>query len=151
MTPEGREAPLPMPMPMTPEEPGQPQSTIPGAPDVQPAPGRPVPAPITGIPAGAVLVAVQNTAVSARTDEAGRFSLSGVPAGQYLIVAAGPVANAPSATAERPNVFVNGSQTVDIGTLSLGGPSPTGVACRYPMMGGAAESSPGEAPAPTNP
>ena len=44
-----------------------------------------------------------------------------MPAGQYLTVAAGPVANAITAVAARPNVFVNGGQSVDIGTLVLGG------------------------------
>jgi len=78
-------------------------------------------------------VAAQNTSVSARTDESGKFTLSGVPAGQYLTVAAGPVADANIAVAARPNVLVNGSQSVDIGTLSLGGPSPLGVACRFPL------------------
>jgi hypothetical protein len=98
---------------------------------VQPG-GQPItPAPASGLPAGAVLVAVQNTAVSARTDETGRFTLDGVPAGQYLTVAAGPVGDAVSATAARPNVFVNGGQTLDVGTLSLGG-SPNGlsIGCR---------------------
>jgi hypothetical protein len=76
-------------------------------------------------------VAVQSTGVSARTDETGHFSLSGVPAGQYLTVAAGPVANSPSAIAERPNIFVDGGQSMDIGTLNLGGSSGTlGVPCR---------------------
>ena len=36
-------------------------------------------------------------------------------------VTGGPVANAPSAIAERPNVFVDGGQSMDIGTLNLGG------------------------------
>jgi hypothetical protein len=77
------------------------------------------------------LVALQSTAISARTDEAGSFILSGVPAGQYLTVAAGPVANAPSAIAERPNVFVSGGQSVDVGVLNLGGsPTAFGVPCR---------------------
>jgi len=97
----------------------------------QPAVPQPAPVPVSGLPAGAVLVAVQSTGVNARTDETGSFSLSGVPAGQYLTVAAGPVANAPNAIAERPNVFVSGGQGVDVGTLSLGGsPSPLGIACR---------------------
>jgi hypothetical protein len=102
--------------------------------------------PTTGLPAGAVLVAVQNSAVSARTDEAGHFALSGVPAGQYLTVAAGPVANSASATAALPNVFVNGGQSVDIGTLSLGGPTPLAVACRILPGLGVPNSSPGVAP-----
>jgi hypothetical protein len=101
------------------------------APDAQ-AQGQPqAPAPASGLPAGAVLVAVQSTPISARTDEAGRFSLSGVPAGQYMTVAAGPVANAMTAVAERPNVMVSGGQTLDVGTLTLGGsPSPISITCR---------------------
>jgi hypothetical protein len=94
------------------------------------------------LPAGAVLVAVQNTSISARTDEAGKFSLSGVPAGQYLTVAAGPVADSLSATAGRPNVLVNGGQSLDIGTLALGGGSPLGIACRF--VPGAADATPGQ-------
>jgi hypothetical protein len=149
-----------IPLPMTPD--GQ---AVPGAiqaqpttPDAQGIPGRPIPAPVNGLPAGAVLVAVQNTGVSARTDEAGRFTLSGVPAGQYMTVAAGPVADAVSATAERPNVFVSGGQSVDIGTLSLGGGSatPFAIACRVvPQLGngatGPADIAPGDAPAPVVP
>jgi hypothetical protein len=124
-----------IPLPMSPE--GQVQPAAPEAiPDFQPGPGVrpfPVPGPINGLPAGAVLVAVQNTGVSARTDEAGRFTLSGVPASQYMTVAAGPVANSLSATASRPNVFVTGGQNIDFGTLSLGGAAPVGgIVCRFP-------------------
>ena len=123
-----------IPLPLTPNGQAQPQGISPDAPDAQIAPGsRPVP--INGLPAGAVLVAVQNTAVNARTDEAGRFTLSGFPAGQYMTVAAGPVADSLSATAERPNVFVNGGQSLDVGTLSLGGSGiqPYSIACRIPQ------------------
>ena len=147
-----------IPLPMTPDGQAQPSaSTGIVPPDVQIAPGsRPVP--VNGLPAGAVLVAVQNTAVNARTDEAGRFTLSGVPAGQYMTVAAGPVAESLSATAARPNVFVNGGQTVDVGTLSLGGAGvPFAGACRFPggvdSSSGAAVAVPGAAPdtTPTTP
>ena len=137
-----------IPLPMTPggqAQPGVAVSPDAPAPDAQIAPGsRPVP--INGLPAGAVLVAVQNTAVSARTDEAGRFTLSGVPAGQYMTVAAGPVADSLSATAERPNVFVSGGQSVDVGTLSLGGSGvpPFSIACRLPT--GVDSAVPGGAP-----
>jgi hypothetical protein len=112
-------------MPATPPDvstlqPGGP-SGQPGSPDSpMPVPGIVRPGVIRSVPAGAVLVAIQNTAISARTDEAGRFSLSSVPAGQYFTVAAGPVANATSATAQRPNVFVSGGQSVEVGTLVLG-------------------------------
>jgi hypothetical protein len=150
-----------IPLPMTPDGQAQPGVVQPGAPvspDAQGIPDqRPVPAPINGLPAGAVLVAVQNTNVSARTDEAGRFTLSGVPAGQYMTVAAGPVAESVSATAERPNVFVSGGQSVDIGTLSLGGGGPVnfGIACRAVQLGvgaaGTVEATPGDVPAPTSP
>jgi hypothetical protein len=145
-----------IPLPMAPDAQGQSQPVAPDA-SMQPQPGmpQPVPVPANGLPAGAVLVAVQSTAVNARTDEAGRFSLSGVPAGQYLTVAAGPVANASMAIAERPNVFVSGGQSVDIGTLNLGGtPSPFGIACRIlPGVGaaqGADTTSPQPAPPPDN-
>src|SRR5579859_8041057 len=100
-----------IPLPMTPDGQAQPGAMMPSTPDAQAIPGRPVPVPVNGLPAGAVLVAVQNTGVNARTDEAGRFTLSGVPAGQYMTVAAGPVADSVSATAARPNVFVNGGQS----------------------------------------
>lgn len=143
-----------IPLPMTPDTQAQPGA--PPAPDApgtmpQPAPdSRPIP--ITGLPAGAVLVAVQNTSVSARTDETGKFALSGVPAGQYMTVAAGPVANEASATAARPNVFVNGGESVDVGTLSLGGSSPLGIACRFVPGVGAAQGAEGpQPPAETTP
>jgi len=112
-------------------------------PEVLPAPGVVRPTPQRALPAGAVLVAVQNTSISGRTDEAGRFTLAGVPAGQYLTVAAGPVANSLSAVAQRPNMFVNGGETVSAGTLVLGGAS-LGVVCR-PFLPGAVEGAEPEA------
>jgi hypothetical protein len=127
-----------IPLPMTPGGQVQPGTAIgPDAPDAQIAPGS-RPQPVNGLPAGAVLVAVQSTAISSRTDEAGRFTLSGVPAGQYMTVAAGPVADSLIATAARPNVFVSGGQSVDVGTLSLGGSgaSPFPIACRGPIPPG---------------
>lgn len=118
------------------------------APDVQPGPGRPVPVPQPrGLPAGAALVAVQNTSLGTRTDEAGRFSLSGVPVGQYLTVAAGPVADSLGATAQRPNVLLaNGGQDVDIGTLMLGGQSMLGCVGFAVGSAEASPTTPGEAP-----
>jgi hypothetical protein len=119
----------------------------PGAPEVQPQATAPA---INGLPAGAVLVAVQSTGVSTRTDDTGSFTLSGVPAGQYLTVAAGPVADASAAIAARPNVFVNGGQSVDLGTMSLGGSiSPAGIACRVPPLPAGAVD--GGAPADSTP
>lgn len=141
-----------IPLPMTPDA-AQGGATQPATPDFAPGPAsRPIPGGTTqGLPAGAVLVAVQNTSVSARTDEAGKFSLSGVPAGQYLTVAAGPVADSPSATAGRPNVLVSGGGSVDIGTLALGGGGPVNIGCRFPLGvtdSGPGQMTPGEAPNP---
>jgi hypothetical protein len=118
-----------IPLPLSPDAQTQPGAPAGGITD-QPVPGRPIPAPVNGLPAGAVLVAVQNTPINARTDEAGHFSLTSVPAGMYLTIAAGPVASASAAVAERPNVFVSGGQSVDLGTLSLGGSTSIGIACR---------------------
>jgi len=138
-----------IPLPMMPDG----QAPAPGEDLTQPQPARPIPE--TGLPAGAVLVAVQNTSISARTDEAGHFTLSGVPAGQYMTVAAGPVANSVVATAARPNVFVNGGESVDLGTLNLGGggPSPLGIPCRLIPGAGAAPGAEATAPdaTPTSP
>lgn len=82
---------------------------------------RPSPVPRL-IPAGAVLVAVQGTSLSARTAEDGRFVIEGVPAGQYLTVAAGPVAKINGAVASRPNVFLTEGQKTDLGQISLSQP-----------------------------
>lgn len=123
-----RAIPLPMPNADQPQTGAAPDAVQSGQPGSRPTP-------VLGLPAGAVLVAVQNTGVNARTDETGRFTLSGVPAGQYLTVAAGPVADSVAAVASRPNVFVSGGQSMDIGTLSLGGPAPIGgIPCRVPPI-----------------
>jgi hypothetical protein len=142
-----------IPLPAQPNDQNGAAPASPAAPDaqMQPQPIIPQPVPQTGLPAGAVLVAVQSTAISARTDESGRFSLSSVPAGQYLTVAAGPVANATQAIAERPNVLVSGGQSVDIGTLSLGGAPTVGFPCRIlpgPLGAAGADTTP---PAPDQP
>jgi hypothetical protein len=129
-------------MPADPAQEVQPEDGQRIPPEVLPAPGVIRPTPQRALPAGAVLVAVQNTSISTRTDETGRFTLSNVPAGQYLTVAAGPVANSLSAIAERPNVFVNGGDTAQVGTLVLGG-SSLGIVCR-PFAPGAAESDSGQ-------
>jgi hypothetical protein len=131
-----------------------PDIVTPQAPEVQPdgttRPGpipMPIPRPIPPrpIPAGAVLVAVQNTSLSGRTDEAGSFRIEGVPVGQYFTIAAGPVRNAPAAIGMRPNVFVGSAgETVNIGQIGLGGPCVFGpVPLGAP---GAADAQPGEAP-----
>ena len=109
----------------------------PGTSQAVPGPGiliRPVPRPYPRlIPAGAVLVAIQGTNLSARTDDQGRFRIDNVPVGQYLTVAAGPVRNVTAAVSVRPNVYIqNGGQSVDLGRLYLGqtygyyGPVPYG-------------------------
>ena len=112
-----------------------------------PIPGPfPRPIPPRAIPAGAVLVAVQNTSLSARTDEVGSFRIDGVPVGQYFTVAAGPVRNAPAAIGMRPNAFVGTpGETVNVGQISLGGPCPFGP---VPLVGASDSPAvkPGEAP-----
>lgn len=107
---------------------------------------RPVPGPIfrppvpRPIPAGAVLVAVQGTNISARTDESGNFTLE-VPAGQYLTVAAGPVRGASGTFVMRPNVKVDAGGRVSLGRLYLGQPYSYGVT-PYAAPGAAPEEMP---------
>jgi hypothetical protein len=111
---------------------------------------RPVPGPIfrppvpRPIPAGAVLVAVQGTNISARTDESGNFTVE-VPAGQYLTVAAGPVRGASGTFVMRPNVKVNAGGRVSLGRLYLGQPYSYGVT-PYAAPGAAPEAAPEEMP-----
>jgi hypothetical protein len=89
-----------------------------------------------------VLVAVQGTGLSARTDEDGRFRIEGVPTGLYWTVAAGPVRGTTTAVAVRPNVFVrDAGQTVDLGLMPLGQTWSYGV-MPYGVAPGAAEASP---------
>ncbi len=95
--------------------------TKPGVTPVIAPPFRPIPIPRL-IPAGVVLVAVQGTSLSARTGEDGRFVIEGVPAGQYLTVAVGPVAKLNGAVASRPNVFLTEGQKTDVGQFSLSQP-----------------------------
>ena len=134
-----------IPLPMAPSAPG-PDTGV--APD-QTSPANPQVAPFRGLPAGAVLVAVQNTSLSTRTDENGKFTVSNVPAGQYLTLAAGPVANSMDAIAVRPNVFVSGGETLDVGVLMLGGGSPLAIPCVRSLP--PADAVPGsEAPQPPN-
>ncbi|MBI2862811.1 MAG: carboxypeptidase regulatory-like domain-containing protein [Chloroflexi bacterium] len=127
-----------------PEDPPEasPEMTSPPATGAMPAPGVQVyPAPMPPIPirppaprlipAGAVLVAVQGTALSARTDENGRFRIEGVPAGQYWTVAAGPVRGTNSAFVLRPNVTVQANKTSSLGILYLGQPYDSYVPVPY--------------------
>jgi hypothetical protein len=132
--PAGAGGPVPAPLPA---QPGSDASTA------APFPGR-------LLPAGAVLVAVQGTSASTRTDETGRFSLGNVPAGQYLTVAAGPVSGVAAASAWRPNVLVTSGQSVDVGVLPLG--SGLALPCRYPPFPGgiSPDTAPGTGP-PTPP
>lgn len=105
-----------------------------------PGPGI-VPAPSRPIPAGAVLVAVQDTTINTRTDETGKFTLGSVPSGQYWVVAAGPVQET-RAWSLQPNVQVGAGQTMDLGTMVLGTPAYP-LACRGPVPFPAAPQSQG--------
>lgn len=149
--------PYPYPLPLTPD--GVPAEGVsPGAaPEVVPEPGtavapdgvvRPSPIPrrpIKAFPAGAVLVAAQGTSVSTRTDENGRFSLTGVPAGPYFTIAAGPVTGTSGASAQRVNVQVSAQESVELGVLFLAPESGCAVGRSLP---GIAESTEPGAPMP---
>lgn len=128
----------PYPVPLSPDGSDSGESPDPVPPLGMPVPGSTVPEiqvmpddgriapilprpPFGPIPAGAVLVAVQGTSLSTRTDENGRFSLGGLQAGQYLTVAAGPVGSASGAVATRVNVQVNAGASRNLGALYLGG------------------------------
>jgi len=102
----------------------------------QPAAGNGQVLPVPGLgrrlPAGAVLVALEGSSVSTRTDESGRFSLDSVPTDTYWLLAAGPVSGVAGASSVRPNVMVQPGQTLDLGMLVLG--ASTGAGCRYPLV-----------------
>ena len=144
---------------MVPEDPPEasPDITSPPATGAMPAPGVRVypdpwpPIPIRPpvlrpIPAGAVLVAVQGTALSARTDENGRFRIEGVPVGQYWTVAAGPVRGTNSAFVLRPNVAVQADKTSSLGVLYLGQPYYSYVPAPYAAPGGVEPGTPAPQP-----
>lgn len=128
------------------------QGAAPGAVVVPGMPIRPIPQPYPRlIPAGAVLVAIQGTNLSARTDDQGRFRIDNVPTGQYLMVAAGPVRNVTTAVAIRPNVYIqDGGGTVNLGRLYLGqsyygGPVPyAGAAPDAGASAGVGTAEPGQ-------
>lgn len=114
-------------LPTEPLDPTGPDSLLPEGSESFPGQLYPLsyPYPTRLIPAGAVLVAVQGTTLSARTGEDGQFTIDGVPVGPFFTVAAGPVAGLNGAIALRPNVRVPvAGATVDVGSLSLGGPCP---------------------------
>jgi hypothetical protein len=69
-------------------------------------------------PAAYALVAPEGINIQSRTDNAGRFTLSNVPAGQnYTIDAEGDSGS--SGTASRFNVVVRPGQTLDIGNVDI--------------------------------
>jgi hypothetical protein len=69
-------------------------------------------------PAAHVLVGIDGTDLSARTDGAGIFRLVGVPSGQPLTINAS-VDGSGSVMTSRYNVVVQGGETLDIGSLDL--------------------------------
>ena len=81
-------------LPTEPLDPTGPDSLLPEGSESFPGQLYPLPYPYPTrlIPAGAVLVAVQGTTLSARTGEDGQFTIDGVPVGPFFTVAAGPVA-----------------------------------------------------------
>ncbi len=113
--------------------------------------GQVVPAPGLGrrLPAGAVLVALEGSSVSTRTDESGRFSLDNVPTDMYWLLAAGPVSGVAGASTMRPNVMVQAGQTLDVGVLALGVSSGGG--CRFPQAPGVVPDAGNDASPPPPP
>ena len=87
-------------------------------PDV-PSPGGGRPLASMSIPVPDVLVVVDGIGLSTRTDDNGRFSLTGVPPAQTLSLSVLQQADAPPLT-QVPNVVVSQGQTLDLGTLVLG-------------------------------
>jgi hypothetical protein len=87
--------------------------------DVTPGFNRGIPQPIT-LPAQDVQLMIQGTAVSARTDANGAFTLAGVPAAQAVTVLA-QVPPGPAMVLNNPNLSLQPGQTLDLGTLALSG------------------------------
>ena len=85
-----------------------------------PSPGGGRPGASLIIPARDVLVAVDGTTLSTRTDDNGRFTLVGVPIAIPLSLSLLQQPDAPPLT-QVSNVVVNQGQTLDLGTLVLGG------------------------------
>jgi hypothetical protein len=72
------------------------------------------------VPVANLQLSVSGTSVTAQTDGAGSFTLTGVPAGQALTIVA-QTAEGPELVVNGPPVSVDAGQTIDIGTLGLPG------------------------------
>jgi hypothetical protein len=76
------------------------------------------PPPPIRVAAQDIVLTVQGTPISARTDAAGSFTLTGVPAAQPLTLVA-QVASGPSLVVSGPDVTLNAGQTLDLGTIGV--------------------------------
>lgn len=87
--------------------------------DVTPGMRRPIPPPMV-LPAQNVELTIPGTGSRAVTDTNGAFTLSSVPASQPLTLVA-QVPPGPMLVLSLPNLVVNPGQTLDLGTLGVGG------------------------------
>lgn len=87
--------------------------------DVTPGMNRGVPPPIR-LPVPNVQLSIQGTNVRTVTDGGGAFTLSGVPASQPLVLVA-QLSPGPMMVLSQPNLMVSAGQTLDLGTVGLGG------------------------------
>jgi hypothetical protein len=92
---------------------------VPPLADVTPGMNRRIPPPIK-MPVQNVRLSIQGTNVQAMTDDTGAFTLSGVPASQPLVLVA-QLPPGPIMMLSQPSVMVSPGQTLDLGTLGLGG------------------------------
>jgi len=87
--------------------------------DVTPGMNRGVPPPIR-LPVRNVQLSIQGTSVRTVTDGGGAFTLSGVPASQPLVLVA-QLSPGPMMVLSPSNLMVSPGQTLDLGTVGLGG------------------------------
>ena len=121
--------------------------------DVTPGMNRGVPPPIR-LPVPNVQLSIQGTNVRTVTDGGGVFTLSGVPASQPLVLVA-QLSPGPMMVLSQPNLMVSAGQTLDLGTVGLGGcadggtvlvPQPPLPTATSPVTGG---DTPADASLPT--
>lgn len=96
-----------------------PDGELPPVADVTPGGNRRSPPPVP-LPAQNVQLTIQGTSSRAVTDANGAFTLSGVPASQPLVLVA-KLSPGPIMVLSTSNLSVGPGQTVDVGTIGLGG------------------------------